>query len=239
MLEFESRGDESWARGGRGSKTEKATQNIHWRKMCPRPPVWSELGTGQAAGQWWLSMFTPGMCFKHQSNNHNYNTNSITTICPDKHGQVRPWVPRDDGDITGQARLCVSVCSEMGDKCLALGDIMWHQSPGDQGAGQLGSPADCLGWSELMCHDDTRLLIITHLNVLLRWIQFAGPLHSRNMPLISNPGDWFTVDTVLTHEQIHFQYLFWFLGLLQLLLTQMMRFRCHDSKLWDDYCYYN
>ena len=145
----------------------------------------------------------------------------------------------DDGDITGQARLCVSVCSEMGDKCLALGDIMWHQSPGDQGAGQLGSPADCLGWSELMCHDDTRLLIITHLNVLLRWIQFAGPLHSRNMPLISNPGDWFTVDTVLTHEQIHFQYLFWFLGLLQLLLTQMMRFRCHDSKLWDDYCYYN
>ena len=79
-------------RGGRGSKTEKATQNIHWRKMCPRPPVWSELGTGQAAGQWWLSMFTPGMCFKHQSNNHNYNTNSITTIKPNKH-YLRPSAP--------------------------------------------------------------------------------------------------------------------------------------------------
>ena len=95
---------------------------------------------------------------------------------------------------------------------------------------------DHLSWCVTMTQG---WLIITHLAVLLRWIQFAGPLHSRNMPLISNPGDWFTVDTVLTHEQIHFQYIFWFLGLLQLLLTQMMRFRCHDSKLWDDYCYYN
>lgn len=29
--------------GEGGSKTEKATQNIHWRKMCPRPLVWSEV----------------------------------------------------------------------------------------------------------------------------------------------------------------------------------------------------
>ena len=78
---------------------------------------------------------------------------------------LRPWprVPGDDGDISGQARLCVSVCSEIGDKCLAGRDIRARVSDvtrprsRDQGAGQLGSPADCLGWSELMCHDDTRL----------------------------------------------------------------------------------
>ena len=139
--------------GGRGSKTEKATQNIHWRKMCPRPPVWSELGTGQAAGQWWLSMFTPGMCFKHWSNNHNYNTNSITTICPDKHGQVSPEAPGPRGwwwhHWSGQT-LCLCLFRD-GRQMSGSG---WHHvtsEPGWPGGGAAGVTSGLSGmiWADV------------------------------------------------------------------------------------------
>ena len=197
--------------------------------MCPRPLVWSEVSwtLGRRGTMARLSMFTPGMCFKHRSNNHNYNSNSITTInlASDKHHQQRPEAP-DPGVPSGQARLCVSVCSEIGDKCLAVCDIMspsvWcHEAevtwPGcDRGAGQPGSPADCLDvwWSgDMMTRDkyaDTKAdndppRCFTQMNSIC-W-SITQPQHAINFQswrlVYSRKQYW--------HTQIHFQYLLWFL----------------------------
>ena len=187
--------------------------------MCPRPLVWSEvLDTGQAGDNGpAINVYTRNVFQTSEQQSqlqHQQHHNNLASPASNKHHQVRPEAP-DPGVPSGQARLCVSVCSEIGDKCLAVRDIMspsvWcHEAevtwPGcDQGAGQPGSPADCLGWSHDMWWHGTNMrtqrLIMTHLAVLLRWIQFAGPLHSRNMPLISNRGDWFTVENNIdTHR---------------------------------------
>ena len=127
--------------GRGGSKTEKATQNIHWRKMCPRPSVWSELGTGQAGGQW-----LGYQCLHQECVSNSRATITITTLTAlqvlpgqpgarsDKHHQVKPeaaaWRPRGDGSISGQceceARLGVSICSG---NLRQKSSGAWHQSP--------------------------------------------------------------------------------------------------------------
>ena len=128
--------------GGSSSKTEKATQNIHWRKMCPWPLglVWSEPGTGQAGGQW-----LGYQCLHQECVSNSRATITITTLTAlqvlpgqpgarsDKHHQVKPeaaaWRPRGDGSISGQceceARLGVSICS--GNLRQKSGGA-WHQS---------------------------------------------------------------------------------------------------------------
>ena len=257
--------------GGHSSKTEKATQNIHWRKMCPRPLVWCEPGTGQAGAQWLGYQCLHQECVSN-SNNHNYNTSTITTIAwpaPSSEWQTSSgeswpeaasaWCPGGDGIISGQCSVrpdWVSLFVQgISDKSLAVRDIRALLSDVtrscdarcDQGAG--GGAAGVSGglsgiilvtivmtwdkYAATMADDNDTPHCFTQMNSIC-W-SITQPQH------VINFQSWRLVysRTQYWHTQLHFQFLLVFLGLLKLLLTQMMKLRCHDSILWDDYCYYN
>ena len=228
--------------GGHSSKTEKATQNIHWRKMCPRPLVWSEVRwTG--GGQW------PGYQCLHQECVSNIRaTITITTLTasqqynlasPDtkshKHGQVRrglrPLTPGPQWSGPGQT-LCLCLFRDR----RQMSGGAWHHEP------------ECLmsrGWGHVTrvwpgggaAGVTSRLsgIIVTCDDHVTWWHggdKYADTKADNDTPRcftqmnsicwsITQPQhainfqSWRLVYSrkQYWHTQIHFQYLIWFLGL--------------------------
>ena len=182
----------------------------------------------------------------------------------DKHHQVNPGLRQHQPGVPGM--MAASVASVrpdwvslfvqgISDKSLAVRDIRALLSDVtrscdarcDQGAG--GGAAGVSGglsgmilvtivmtwdkYAATMADDNDTPHCFTQMNSIC-W-SITQPQH------VINFQSWRLVysRTQYWHTQLHFQFLLVFLGLLKLLLTQMMKLRCHDSILWDDYCYYN
>ena len=183
----------------------------------------------------------------------------------DKHHQVNPGLRQQPGVPGVMAASVVSVSvrpdwvslfvQRISDESLAVRDIRARESdvtrlgswcevwPG-AGGGAPGVSSGLSGmilvtvmtrdkYADTMADDNYTPHCFTQMNSIC-W-SITQPQHAINFQ------SWRLVysRTQYWHTQIHFQYLLLFLGLLKLLLTQMMKLRCHDSILWDDYCYYN
>ena len=216
--------------GGVGSgtlrlKADQAAQNIHWRKIRPRPLVWGELRL-DSADNGGPSMFTPGMCFKHQT------TITITTLTALRY-YMAAWSPglvintvrwppapgeaasvvraRPDWASVFAQGSETNVWRDTGSWCLMSRG--WGQVRCDQwrGAGHPGSRADCQDdprdvmmtrdkYADTKADDNDTPHCFTQMNSIC-WV-ITQPQHAINFQsrrlVYSRTQYW--------HTQIHFQH---------------------------------
>ena len=236
-------------RGVLGRARDREDKTFIGEKCVKSPWPWERCEVSRAPGSGGtmvgLSMFTPGMCFKHQQQSqlqrqHHYRDTAApgTQVSPGTSGQARLCVVFVQRQMSG-GETCHDITRVSESDVASVGSDVW----GVTGGGAPGVTETLSGIILVritMTRDkylDTKVEIITHSDVLLRWIQFAAPLHCRNMPLISDPADWFrpghNIDTGTISKSLLIP------RIIGAFADTNGQFRCHDSKLWDDYCYYN